>query len=223
MNILVIAPHPDDESFGCGGTIRLHTQRGDRVVIVFLTSGELGLKKLAKAEAWRIREAEATRACEMLDTSAIHFLHQPDWGLGDAVSVAADALRPIAQAEQPQSIFLPHPQEWHPDHQACLPVVQQTYATVSAATARPSLWGYEVWTPMSHHEDVRDITPVMSTKLAAVRCYASQLAGYKYDHAIRGLNRYRGALAAQTRYAEVFCELLCEPGSEARNDLENSI
>src|SRR5262252_5885989 len=45
-NILVIAPHPDDECIGCGGAICLHAAKGDRVVIVFITSGEKGLKNL---------------------------------------------------------------------------------------------------------------------------------------------------------------------------------
>jgi hypothetical protein len=66
------------------------------------------------------------------------------------------------------------------------------------------LRAYEVWSPLPQYDDVEDITPVMARKLKAVRCHRSQLGHFRYDAAIRGLNRYRGELAARCRYAEVF-------------------
>src|SRR5687768_14683383 len=109
MNVLVIAPHPDDEAIGCGGTICLHAQRGDRVMTVFLTSGELGLKELAREEAWRTREKEALKAAKLLGLADVAFLRQPDWFLSDHVDQAACALGPILSREQPQIVYLPHP------------------------------------------------------------------------------------------------------------------
>src|SRR4051812_24596047 len=81
--VVVIAPHPDDESIGCGGAILSHTGRGDRVHVVFLTSGELGLKHLKVEEAWNIRESEARAAAGILGISQLTFLRQPDWCVGD--------------------------------------------------------------------------------------------------------------------------------------------
>jgi LmbE family N-acetylglucosaminyl deacetylase len=57
---------------------------------------------------------------------------------------------------------------------------------------------------MIEFDDVEDITPVMDTKLRAVRAYASQLTTFSYDDAVEGLNRFRGELAAKCRYGEVF-------------------
>ena len=82
MNIMVIAPHPDDEAVGCGGTIRLHAERGDRVTAVFLTSGELGLPHLPPETACRIREDEAAVAAEVLGIAALSFLRWPDSHVG---------------------------------------------------------------------------------------------------------------------------------------------
>jgi LmbE family N-acetylglucosaminyl deacetylase len=51
---------------------------------------------------------------------------------------------------------------------------------------------------------VEDVSAVMGRKMRAVRCYRSQIGHFRYDRAVRGLNQYRGALAARRRYAEVF-------------------
>ena len=57
---------------------------------------------------------------------------------------------------------------------------------------------------MTDFDEVEDISEVMDTKLAAVCMYGSQLSSFRYDQAVEGLNRFRGALAGHCAYAEVF-------------------
>jgi len=79
MNVLVIAPHPDDESIGCGGALCLHAGRRDPMAVVYLTSGELGMKHLPRNKAWLTREREAERATQILGVAKCFFLRLPDW------------------------------------------------------------------------------------------------------------------------------------------------
>jgi N-acetylglucosamine malate deacetylase 1 len=202
MNVLVIAPHPDDETIGCGGTLCLHRERGDRILVAYLTSGELGLKHVKPQTAWRIREREARKAAGMIGVSKTMFLRLPDWYVGKSVKKAAAALRPVLRAESPRIIYLPHPGEWHPDHRAALAVIR--LALNRAGIPAPELRAYEIWTPLSEYDHVEDITAMMPCKLRALESYKSQLNEFAYERAVRGLNEFRGALAGKCLYAEVF-------------------
>ena len=209
MNVLVIAPHPDDECLGCGGTVLLHLQQGDKVSVVYLTSGELGLKKLPKEFAWQTREAEARAACTILGIPEPLFLRLPDWTMGDDIAAAATALRPVLEQTRPKLVYLPHPAEWHPDHRAVLPILKSAFHGISIGA--PLLRGYEVWTPMAEFQHVENISGVMEKKLAALKAHTSQIADWDYVRAIRGLNAYRGVMAGRCDYSEVFQELLPAP------------
>ena len=200
MNILVFAPHPDDETLGCGGALCLHADKGDRLAVVFLTSGELGLKHLPKEQAWKIRETEARAAAKILGVNELEFLRCRDWEMNEDLSEPLQLLRPIIQRQQPDLIYLPHPLEWHPDHKAVIRIVEQLNVSVE-------LRGYEVWSPMPEHDHVVDITAVWERKVAALRCHASQLATWPYERAMHGLAQFRGAMAARCDFAEVFKKL----------------
>lgn len=202
MNILVIAPHPDDEVIGCGGVIRLRVLRGERVAAVFLTSGELGLKKLPHAKAWKIREAEARKAARILGLAKLHFLRQPDWMLGDHEKATSRALERVLRTEKPDVIYLPHSDDGHPDHQATPPVLRA--ALRRCRDLKPELLGYEIWSPLHEHDVVVDISSVMKLKLRALRAHRSQLGEFDYVRAVSGLNQFRGALTGRCRFAEVF-------------------
>jgi LmbE family N-acetylglucosaminyl deacetylase len=201
VNVLVVAPHPDDESIGCGGTLRLHVERGDRVDVVFLTSGELGLEELEPDAARKVREDEAEQAAARLGLTRLEFLRHPDWFLGDALDAACTDVLRLVEELAPDRVLSPHALEAHPDHAATARIVDQVARRTECAFERVE---YEVWTPMPEFDDVEDITTVFETKLAAVRTYASQLTKFRYDDAVDGLNRFRGALAGHCPYAEVF-------------------
>jgi LmbE family N-acetylglucosaminyl deacetylase len=205
MNVLVIAPHPDDEVLGCGGRICQHVAKGDKVTVVFLTSGELGLKHLAREKAWRIREAEAQKAATILGITTVEFLRIADWAVGEDTRNVTQKLRSILRVERPDLIYLPHPGEGHPDHQAVWPCLRAALRGLRGA--KLDLRGYEVWTPLGHFDEVADISKVMPRKLRALRAHRSQVQGWDYARAVTGLNQYRGVMAGKCRFAEVFQHL----------------
>ena len=210
MTVTVIAPHPDDESIGCGGVLCKHSARGDRVVVVYLTSGELGLKSLPKKTAWKTREREAQRAAKVLGVAATVFLRAPDWAVAEDAKNLSEQLGALFRQERPQMIYLPHPAEWHPDHKACWPILSGVLA--SGLLPDVTVRAYEVWTPLTEFDHVEDITAEMQRKMRAVRCHRSQLHEFAYDRAVRGLNQFRGIMSGRCRYAEVF-QSLAEKGS----------
>lgn len=205
--VLVVAPHPDDEVIGCGGKLILHRLRGDIVGVVFLTSGERGIDKLQPDKVSSIRESEARAAAAVVGALPPEFLRLPDMGLGENVCEAARRLRSVIEDRRPDLIYLPHPEESHPDHAVTLTIVNQALEGFSGGPRPPALRGYEVWTPMTRCGWVEDISAVMAQKLKAVRCYRSQLELCRYDRAIRGLNQYRGIMVGGCRYGEAMISL----------------
>ena len=206
MNVLCIAPHPDDEAIGCGGSLALHARNQDQVSVIFLTSGELGLKERPNEDAWRIRESEAAAATKLLAARHVDFLRFPDWTLGDHLDAAVQRVS-SALHSQPDLIYAPHPHEWHPDHKAAAAITRTCMQRLGIS---PAIRAYEVWTPLQEYEHAMDITAVWETKLAAVRAHVSQTSQWPYERAVQGLNQYRGAMAGRCLYAEVF-SASCDP------------
>lgn len=199
MNVLVVAPHPDDETIGCGGALARHVDAGDRVRVAFLTSGELSDKERPPEEVKAEREREAQAAAGVLGGCELEFLRLPDWGIEHELPRGCVELRRIVERMAPDRVYVPHGDEWHPDHRAAFVIT--TRVTRHLAT---DVLAYEVWTPLREYSVVEDITQQMARKLEALRRYRSQLRDFDYVRAADGLNRYRGALAARSDYAEVF-------------------
>ncbi len=210
--VLVISPHPDDESVGCGGTLRKHVLAGDAVQVIFLTSGEKGGHGRPEAETIRIREKESRAAAKILGVREIEFWHLPDGAVKPTRS-AVNRLQAKLKAFRPGKIYVTHDREMHPDHRGAVRLLESSLQAVRrgkhAKAWTPTILGYEVWTPLQRMDHIEDISEHIQLKLAAILTYKSQCAVVDFIEAFRGLARYRGEMHCwpEGEYAEVFAEL----------------
>lgn len=203
--MLVLAPHPDDETIGCGGTIALHRKFGDPVHAIFLTAGTSGdpTGLIDKAVYAALREREARAAAQVLGIEGLEF-----WGFPDNyevtehdVAAIVPRLKEAIDRFQPDVIYAPHRLEQHSDHHAVALIVEAALPTL---TRRPAVFGYEVWSA-SCADLVVDVSEVYDTKMAALRCYPSQLEHTDIERFISGLNAYRAVfLEKGARFGEAF-------------------
>ncbi len=208
QTILVISPHPDDESIGCGGTICKHIMEGDRVEVIFLTSGEKGGHGRSEEETIRLREEEAISAGKILNVADVEFWREPDGAFYPNENCVNRLIQKI-QTIQPTNIYVPHELEQHPDHKAAAVLVGNVIKKLPADVQLPIVWMYEVWTPIQQIDHIVDITGYITIKQKAIQAHNSQCSVLKFDEAIIGLNRYRGEMHSWPGgdYAEIFSEM----------------
>jgi LmbE family N-acetylglucosaminyl deacetylase len=211
--VVVLAPHMDDETLGCGGTIARHVQAGAQVTVVFLTDGRYGAsyagitepeRDLRQTEIMAIRKREAQCAGKILGVQSLLFLDAEDMRLHMDGRVPG-LLRAILQQEQPDCVYLPSFLEQHCDHRAANGVL---LAAVAGTRLQFECRGYEVWTPLIPNCVVK-IDATVDLKKRALACYQSQLAQRDYVHAAIGLNAHRSmALGGKAgEFAEAFQSL----------------
>jgi LmbE family N-acetylglucosaminyl deacetylase len=203
--VAVLAPHPDDEILGCGGTIPKHLAAHEPVTVIFMTDGErtVGLVGTGKAAKRRQRRSEAVAAAAVvgLGKADLHFL---DLDEGRISAAAGAALIEALQATGADLVYAPFPGDAHRDHAATTRLLASCLPELPAVRL---IALYEVWTPLSPN-CVVDITDTMEKKLTALRQYHSALALVDYQHTARGLAAYRtGAGLQGDGFAEAFCVL----------------
>jgi LmbE family N-acetylglucosaminyl deacetylase len=200
---------PDDETFGCGGTIRMLADSNVQVDVAFLTRGEQGVEAGAAPtgevarETAAVRTREAQAACQVLGVRQVHFLDGRDMCLSDQPELAAVIAHLLCTGHY-QRVFCPWPQDAHDDHKATCALLGQAIVA-SAETA--SVWLYEVWKPLPANTYV-PIDRTMAAKQEAIGKYESQLAQLNYQEAFVGLAAYRSLFCPPSSYAEAF--LVCD-------------
>lgn len=189
---LIVAPHQDDETLGCGGLIALKRASGLALHVVFLTDGGAAIKTdshESQKDFVRRRRLEALAALKILNVeeNRAYFLDIADSTLREtgASESAVERLSSLLATLRPQEIYAPHRADGHPDHEAAWRI---TCSAVQRAELKVDLIQYSIWMLWSaplflrlfsrHLAGARRlcIRPVRAQKQRAIAAYASQCA-----------------------------------------------
>jgi LmbE family N-acetylglucosaminyl deacetylase len=194
--VLVVAPHPDDETLGCGGAIAQLRSLGYPVQVLVVSDGTKSHPRSQLYPAPRLRqlrESETLAALALLQVEAdgVTFWGLPDGAvpavdpadLSEAPASALAALehcRAYLRRVLPQTIFLPYQFDPHRDHRASWGLVR---AALGAMPSPPRLIEYPIWDwdpnqrqPLGDRYSAwrLDIAPQVALKRQAIDCYRSQ-------------------------------------------------
>jgi LmbE family N-acetylglucosaminyl deacetylase len=141
-NILVFAPHPDDETLGCGGTIAKKLSEGYEVVVVILTDGRHAFSKVlgitsnpTPEELKQIRKEEAMKALNVLGVPKLNmlFLDFEDGSLENRKEEAKGKILEIIKKYQPTEVYYSHSKDHNPDHKVTNSILKECIKIVEPA------------------------------------------------------------------------------------------
>ena len=216
--IIVIAPHPDDETLGVGGTLLRRKAEGATIAWVIVT--KISIESGWSEEQVKQRDDEINRITQLYDFDEVHALNFQTTQL-DVIPMSdiVTALSRVFKSFSPEEVFVPHPSDVHTDHRVVFNAVSACtkwfrYPSVKRVLAYETLseTDFGLGTDQAFRPSVFvDINHFVSKKLEAMDIYASEVGEFPFPRsheAIRALATLRGA-ASGYNSAEAF-ELLRE-------------
>ncbi|WP_235034893.1 PIG-L deacetylase family protein [Roseomonas sp. 18066] len=210
--VLVLAPHPDDESLGCGGLIAAAVAAARRVRVVFISDGAASHPAHRAVGLPARRETEARQALRRLGVAdGAVFLGLPDSrvpGAGPAFAEAVARIAAEATAIDAGTVLATWAHDPHGDHQAC--AAMQAALPPGRRHLAYAVWGHalppETPLPGPPRGAWLDIAPWLPAKTQAIQAHRSQLGdlpeGFALDAAM---------LARAARPAELYLEAQASP------------
>lgn len=212
-NVLVLAPHPDDEVLGCGGVIRKYTTLGNSVYVIVVTKGSP--KYYGEEKILNVRK-EALESHLILGVKETVFLdfHAPELDITNKAEISR-ILASYIKKWRITDLYLPHRGDIHHDHRAVFEAALVSARPVGNYTVK-NIYAYETlseteWAPPfgddafipNHFED---ISSFISSKFEAISCFKSQIRDFPSTRSIEtieALAKFRGATVGFHR-AEAF-------------------
>ena len=206
--VLVLAPHPDDEVFGCGAALASLSESGADVTVYLVTDGAGSEPDHARRrEIGERRAAESRQALQHIGITKVRQGGFYDRNLLVDPGRLAEEFERLIREIRPDLVFLPSPAEVHPDHravaQAFLSVVRGLpEADTLEALPEAHLAFFEISQPIRPNF-LLDATPYQEKKEQAMQAYVSQIGGKDYPSLVLALTTYRRmTLGPHVRFAE---------------------
>lgn len=205
-NVLIVAPHCDDEILGCGGIMSKYIKEGKNVYVAIVTNGHLGAPELFSKEGTEKVRKEAKDSHEFLGVKDTFFLDFPAINLEVIPSYTLSrALSKVITENEIDTMYLPHRGDIHRDHRityeaalvAARPInncpVRRIYAYETLSeTEWAAPFGDDVFIPTVFINIENEI----ETKLEAFRFFTTQIKQFPHSRSpeiIKALSNFRGA------------------------------
>jgi LmbE family N-acetylglucosaminyl deacetylase len=184
-NMIVFAPHPDDETLACGGTIIKKLEEGFEVYVTVMTDGRhshdvtLDLAEPSPETIAEIRATEFRKATRVLgvNPSNLILLGFEDGKLREHMSEARERTVRILREVRPVEIYMPYRDDANEDHWTTYEIVG---SSVSEADLRPKMYEYSVWNRKIPRPGLKvfvmDIHGELGRKMEAISKYKSQIS-----------------------------------------------
>ncbi len=208
MRILIIAPHPDDEVLGCGGTIAKFSAEKHEVFVTIVTKGR---PPLFSEEFVAQGRKESLRAHQVLGVKDTIFCDLPAAALDVTEhSQVNQVIGKVVTELKPDLLFIPFLGDIHLDHQhvflSSLVASRPNHASypkkiLGYETLSETNWNAAYLTPGFHPNVFFDITDHLETKMRAFSCYQSQIKEFPHERSLVALDAL-----AKVRGASVFCK-----------------
>jgi len=216
-NVLVIAPHADDEILGCGATMAKLAAEGNNVYVLIATNAHVGAPELFSEEFIRQIRSEALQAHKLLGVKETAFLEFPAPALDQYPRYKmSNEIVGVIKRYNVDTVYIPHRGDCHKDHAivhdcamvVCRPLANCTVKRVYAyETLSETEWGEPVAADFFVPTKYKTFTEEeFQRKLEAMSCFKSQLYPFPASRsleAIEALAKYRGCTVSAVR-AEAF-------------------
>lgn len=207
-NILIFAPHQDDETIGAAGVILRCVSQGKRVQVVYVTDGAAATKASNQKDLAVIRNKEAKQVWSFINGTEPIFLDLHCRDIPLTVENAEKMRRQISDF-QPDCIFIPFFLEPPPDHRAVNHLFLMAHK-VEPLSESLQIWAYQVSAMVSANVVV-DITDLIDKKDIVNNLWKSQNVSFNYAHFARGMAAYNSIFlkkeftpCPKKCYAEIF-------------------